>query len=526
LIRPPHNSDETASDWVRINGHAVFRVAAPKDELSSRIRDIQQHLTDANQDLLRHPELAIQVDIRGTEKLPILYVNDHYIMTVTSLDAQLDFSTTNTHAETLKTQIKDALERSRQEHQPDFLIRQAQIAAGIFVGTLVLLLSVQDQKRRKQRSQHQIESRQAADPSASTASERRSPNQLTTQLSQQRQKNMGAIQITLLSLAQISIGVGSGLVILGLFPYTRWLQVIGIGFLGSYFSIGLVMLGSYLGIRLSYVLTDWLISLIMQGSMLTLSPDERLQLRASTLSRVTKGIVTVLIISIGAIAILISLGIDVGPLIAGAGLIGVAISLASQNLIKDAINGFLILVEDQYAVGDVIAVGSVFGRVENMTLRITQLRDPEERLITIPNSEIKIVSNLSSRHAQADVKIPVAYSADIDKALTIVREVSLNMSQDAFWQGRILADPLILGLDEFTERGMVIRVWIKTPPMMQWDVGREYRRRIKVAFDAAGIPLAVAQEAIWLQNGKVLLAGAPPVPSESVPPPPFNPNPS
>jgi moderate conductance mechanosensitive channel len=124
------------------------------------------------------------------------------------------------------------------------------------------------------------------------------------------------------------------------------------------------------------------------------------------------------------------LGVNVIPLLAGASLVGVAVSLASQSLIKDAINGFLIIVEDQYALGDAINVNSVSGLVENLNLRMTQIRDAEGRLITIPNSEIKIVANLSNRWSRADLNIPVGYQSDIDSCLELIENVALEMDED------------------------------------------------------------------------------------------------
>ncbi|NEO28669.1 MAG: mechanosensitive ion channel family protein, partial [Kamptonema sp. SIO4C4] len=248
------------------------------------------------------------------------------------------------------------------------------------------------------------------------------------------------------------------------------------------------------------IFIDRIIETLIEGAQLMPQRGQRLQQRVSTISGVTKGLTTIVLIIIAIFVALINLGIDVGPLIAGAGLIGVALSLASQNLIRDAINGFLILAEDQYAVGDVIAVGDVFGSVENITLRMTQLRDPEERLITIPNSEIKIVCNLSSRHAQADLRIPVAYTADVDKAIALTERITWEFVRDPQWKDFILADPQILGVDDFNERGMVIRVWIRTQPLKQWNVAREYRRRIKRAFDQVGIPLAVSQQELWVHE--------------------------
>ncbi len=242
----------------------------------------------------------------------------------------------------------------------------------------------------------------------------------------------------------------------------------------------------------------------MSGVLLNTEASRRMELRVSTFSGVTKSIITGIWLVVGILLSLLSLGIDIVPLLAGAGLIGVAVSLASQSLIKDAINGFLIIFEDQYALGDVIAVGDVGGLVENLNLRITQLRDAEGRLITIPNSEIKVVANLSSRWSRADLTIPVAYENNIDDAMELIKQVGSQMNQDPLWKRQILEMPQVLGIDNFGDRGLMIRVWIKTLPLKQWEVGREFRRRLKIAFDQAGFSIPVPQQGIWLNEGQLL----------------------
>ncbi|MEM9816353.1 MAG: mechanosensitive ion channel family protein, partial [Cyanobacteria bacterium P01_D01_bin.6] len=211
-------------------------------------------------------------------------------------------------------------------------------------------------------------------------------------------------------------------------------------------------------------------------------------------------VVAVLIIGITGLVILSWLGVRIAPLIAGAGLVGFAISFASQSLIKDIINGFLVLVEDQYGVGDVITVGTMSGFVETMNLRITQLRATDGQLITIPNGQINIVQNLSKEWSRVDLMIPVGLTADINQALQLVEDEANVMRQDAAWGLLILEPPLLLGVDDLTHAGATIRIWIKTQPLKQWDVAREYRRRLKVAFEAAQIPLGVPQQVVQLSG--------------------------
>jgi small conductance mechanosensitive channel len=205
--------------------------------------------------------------------------------------------------------------------------------------------------------------------------------------------------------------------------------------------------------------------------------------------------------SIGVMAAISTLGIEVNPaLLTLAGIIGVGISLASQNLIKDVINGFLILLEDQYGVGDVVAIGEVSGFVENMNLRITQLRNAEGHLITIPNSSISVVQNLSKEWSRVDLSINVAYDANLDQALKVTEQVAQEMSRDPDWQSLILETPQLLGVENLDYSGATIRLWIKTQPLKQWEVAREYRRRLKLAFDQAGISIGIPQQSLWVSN--------------------------
>jgi small conductance mechanosensitive channel len=145
-------------------------------------------------------------------------------------------------------------------------------------------------------------------------------------------------------------------------------------------------------------------------------------------------------------------------------------------------------------------VGNYTGLVENINLRLTQIRDAEGRLISIPNSEIKIVANLSNQWSRADVNIPVDYNADIDQALKLIEETANQMKNEDPWRDMILEDPQVLGIENFSDRALMIRVWIKTQPLKQWDVSREFRRRLKIVFEAANIPIPLPQHHIIVNS--------------------------
>lgn len=496
--QPPNwlseNFDElVVSACVRLDGRCVFRVSANPSELSDRVETIEERLEDIAQSYFNSDTAQVTVRTKSENNLLNIYVatggREVRLLTVTNLDIRREGLDLNTKAQQIIDRLETGLARAKRERQPKFLIRQGAIAIGglglVFVLNGLINRSLKGLRRSKENVAH---------------SGKNLYQPISSQLIAKRQWNLKEVQYRLLQLAQTGVWVGGTLLILGLFPYTRTIQLVILTAIRIPLRIAIVSLVTYLCIRLSYALIAQLNSALATNYLLTPEANQRLQLRLTTISVVVRGIVTVIWIGIGILFALSAIGLDLAPVLAGAGIIGLAVSLASQNLIKDAINGFFIILEDQYAVGDVINVADVGGLVENMNLRITQLRDPEGRLITIPNSEIKIVANLSSHWSRADLNIPVAYQANIDLALATIAEVAEDMSQDEIWHSQILAKPRVLGIENFDERGIIVRVWIETQPLKQWDVAREFRRRIKLAFDRAGIPLPLPQQQVWLQK--------------------------
>ncbi|MEA5583393.1 mechanosensitive ion channel family protein [Nodularia harveyana UHCC-0300] len=488
------SDNRTISGWIYIDGYQVFQIAATTGNFTERSRNIQQNLNQILHNYLNSTEPEIQMETRTLNGLPVIYINDQYLMTVTTEDARLRREDPAVSAIQITEQLKRALQRAGTERTSEILINQAQIAGGVGIFMIVLSGGVYYfQCRSRKKSQHPIL------PIADNA------QQLTTKLNQRQDRDLKEVKKRLFQLTQAGIWGGGIVFILGLFPYTRVVQVVIISAAQVPVRLGFVLLGIYLGIRFTYALIDRFTStLISSGILLNSETSRRMELRVSTFSGVSKSIVTGIWVVVGILLSLLSLGIDIVPLLAGAGLVGVALSLASQSLIKDAINGFLVIVEDQYALGDVITVGDVGGLVENLNLRITQLRDGEGRLITIPNSEIKVVANLSSGWSRSDITIPVAYQNNIDDALELLKQVSAKMNEDSYWQSVMVAPPEVLGIDNFGDRGSMIRIWIKTLPLKQWEVGREFHRRVKIAFDEAGFTISVPQHLVWLNEEKSL----------------------
>jgi small conductance mechanosensitive channel len=490
------SNNRVVSDWVYLDGRRLFQIAATNNNIAERKENIEQNLQEITRNYMRSSAAEADVQVRTLNGLPVIYVNNRYLMTITSQDASQGEGDGFALAESIKESLKQDLQRARQERQTQYFIDQAKIAGAIALTMLIASWGVTRWQRRVLKKSAQSEASSLPDT-----------NQITTQLNQQQQRHLQEVKRRLFQFTQLGIWGGGNFIILGLFPYTRSLQVAILTAAQIPLRLAVVGVGTYVVIRLTYALIDrFTTTLISSGALLTTEEAaERLRLRVSTFSGVTKSISTIVCVGVGILLALVSLGIDIVPLLAGASLVGVAVSLASQNLIKDAINGFLIILEDQYALGDVINVGNFGGLVENLNLRMTQIRDSEGRLITIPNSEIKIVANLSSRWSRADLSIPVDYQADIDQVLKLIGDVALKMDLDPLWQRQIIETPQVLGVDNFGDRGLIIRVWIKTQPLKQWDVAREYRRRLKIAFDQAGIFIPVPQQAIWVNDNPPVL---------------------
>ena len=219
--------------------------------------------------------------------------------------------------------------------------------------------------------------------------------------------------------------------------------------------------------------------------------------RAETIGALLGSVASAGVWGLAALMVLGELGVQLGPLLAGAGLVGVAVGFGAQNLVRDFLSGIFMLIEDQYGVGDIIDVGPATGTVEGVSLRTTRLRDVEGNVWHVPNGFIDRVANKSQEWSRSLLDIPVAYDTDTNEASAIIKEVADATWSDPDWQDRILAEPEVWGVEAFGADGVVIRLVVKTAPLMQWKVGRELRARIKRAFDAAGIEIPFPQRTVW-----------------------------
>jgi moderate conductance mechanosensitive channel len=244
--------------------------------------------------------------------------------------------------------------------------------------------------------------------------------------------------------------------------------------------VGFTILGAWILIRLTRVVADRVVKFVEDDDPSAVNEREK---RARTLAGIFKGVAKVVIIIVATITIMAELNIPTAPLIASAGVAGLAISFGAQNLIRDVIGGFFILLENQFKVGDVIRAAGVSGVVEDMNLRVTVLRDTDGAAHFIPNGEIKLVSNLAKEWARAVINVGIAYTENVDRVLGILNQVGEQLKKETPWASSILEPPQVLGIESFDQSQIAIRILIKTRPLKQWEIGREYRRRVKAVFD-------------------------------------------
>ena len=262
--------------------------------------------------------------------------------------------------------------------------------------------------------------------------------------------------------------------LLGIEPRQLWhglAQLVGIWLLG------------WLLLRLFGLIARRIKAAVDDGHDKVLTAREK---RGHTIAQLVRSVgrATVLI---GCLLLSLNLFVDIRPLLAGVGILSLAISFGAQSLVKDFIAGFFVIFENQFVVSDVIEVAGKTGEVERMTLRIVQLRDVHGVLHTVPNGQIGVVSNLTRGWGQAVVEIEIAFATNVDRALDLFREEAAKMAADPVWQSRFSGPPEVVGLERISQTGLTIRTLLRSIPGQQWSLAREFRRRIKDRLDREGI---------------------------------------
>lgn len=223
---------------------------------------------------------------------------------------------------------------------------------------------------------------------------------------------------------------------------------------------------------------------------LTEAEEER---REDTLIAIITGTIKVATIIFVSLMILSEFGIDIGPLIAGAGVIGLAFGFGGQYLVKDVITGLFIIIENQYRVGDVVKIAEISGLVEDISLRVTILRDLDGTVHHIPHGEVKTVSNMAKGFARVNLNIGVSYNADIDKVKEVIDRVGNELAEDPDFKDNIIDSPKYIRIDSFDDSSISLKILGETKPLAQWEIAGELRSRLKKAFDKEGIEIPFPQ---------------------------------
>ncbi len=268
----------------------------------------------------------------------------------------------------------------------------------------------------------------------------------------------------------------------------RWLTSSGL-------RIILILVGALVVVRLAVFITRRVEQAFQDNDPSTMNEREK---QAATLGKVVRNITRILVWSVAVMMVLRELGIDIGPILAGIGIMGLAVGFGAQSLVKDFLAGMFILIENQYNVGDVIEAAGAKGQVEKITLRATTLRDLEGNVHIIPNGTIAVVTNKTRQWSRFVLDIGVAYKENVDEVMGVLKEIGDELAADVEFSSMITAPLEVLGVQDFADSAVVIRVMFTTQPVKQWTVGREFRRRVKNTFDAKGIEIPFPHTTIYL----------------------------
>src|SRR5438552_1031068 len=275
----------------------------------------------------------------------------------------------------------------------------------------------------------------------------------------------------------------------GVPPWSVWLQDFGrtIG------PILLIVVLTLVALRGARLLVQGVIKAVFdreaaQGSAKELSIIEVAK-RRDTIERLGARVIQGFVLIVATLMILDKLAYNIGPAVAGFGVVGIAVGFGAQSLVRDYFNGWLILLENQFSIGDVVSIAGVTGTVEDLTLRRTTLRDLDGIVHTVPNGEIKVASNRTRTWARINQNVTVAFGTDIDKAIEVVEDLGKTMAADPIWKRRILEPPRVERVESIDERGVTLKILGTVRASEQWAAGGEFRKLLLEAFAKNGIRL-------------------------------------
>lgn len=295
-------------------------------------------------------------------------------------------------------------------------------------------------------------------------------------------------------------------------PWSDWLP-----FLQEAGQILLIVVLAFVAVRGVRLFVHGVVKALMdreatEGTAQELSAVE-LKKRMDTLDTLGSRVLQAFVVIIAALMVLDTLNLNIGPAVAGLGVVGIAVGFGAQTLVKDYFNGALILIENQFSLGDVVSIAGVTGTVEDFSLRRTTLRDMDGVVHTVPNSEIHVASNRTRTWARINEDVTVTYDTDVDKAIAVVDRVGEQMRDDPVWRRRVLEPPRVDRVEALGEFGVTLKILGSVRAIDQWSAGGEFRKRLLAAFAEEGIEMASPQRVI-LTAAPVTTPGSVPAESE------------
>jgi len=274
-------------------------------------------------------------------------------------------------------------------------------------------------------------------------------------------------------------------------------EIFATSLLRSGFHILVILVLAWVALKMAKRMSQGLVRFVTRQK-----EDEEFQKRTRTLGEVVRYVIVLVVFAVATMTVLKELGIDIGPVLAAAGIVGLAVGFGAQSLVKDVISGFFILLEDQIRVGDVINIADKGGLVEKVGLRTTVLRDLHGNVHYVPNGNISVVTNMTKEYSRYVFDIGVAYREDVDEVIGVIKGIDEEMRNDPEFKDDIIEPIEIMGLDQFANSSIVIRARTTTLPIKQWRVGREFNRRIKKKFDELNIEIPFPHVTLYMGEGK------------------------
>jgi len=509
---------------ITLDGREILHVAARKgiannlnqntiSPLQTRVRMYEQNLSEILSTGFN--SRTLYATPAQSKEQTVILVGDtrrlkrRKLMSITDLDAQLYGLSVADLASEFSKIIRPALIEARQDRLPESIQRKGLFSLGIIIGLILLSLLLISryknfskkwarlQEEEPQLNEFVIEEENAASEEQQDA---QMMNYCQQKLVWQRKLNINVLKRWILLISLFIFWILGLAAIAGMFPYTRWLQD---WLLTKPLLVGII-LGTIFGIKVSSVIVDFLFRKFLDRESKKLNVSARRVSRLTTFSNVLNGAITFIWMVLGILWFLEKLHIPIIPILAGAGIVGFAVSFSSQNLIRDIINGIIMLWEDQFIIGDLINIGGTVGVVENVNLRMIQLRQANGILSTISNSSVSTVHNLTKDWSRIVFTVEISPEVDIDKALGIVRKTACGMQNDEEWKDAIIDPVNVLGINNISSNGIEILLWLKTEPGKQFALGREFRRRLKYAFDRENIDIGIPQHSLQLENSPAI----------------------